>query len=147
MRSLPILAFLAILAGAGVAVAADDSALRARLSGNSLTITQHNAHGGLVGISRVYLSPDGGYVTNNTIGQTNKGTWRATALELCLTATDPLPPPQFRKENCLAVGAPDRWQVTSQQGGTLRYDILKGRSTEPMKPVLPNFLYPDLKAH
>jgi hypothetical protein len=146
MRTLVIAALVAGLAGLADAGVAQDVALGARLTGNSITITQHNARGGLVGISRVYLSPDGAYVDENTVGQTNKGTWRATETDLCLTATEPLPPPQFRRENCLAIGASDRWQVASRQGGTLRYDILKGRSTEPMKPVLPNLRYPDLKA-
>lgn len=91
-----------------------------------------------MGISRVYLAPDGAYIDDNTVGQTSKGIWRATNTSLCLRATDPLPPPQFRRENCLAIGEPDRWQVTSPQGGTLRYEILKGRSLEPMQPVLPD---------
>jgi hypothetical protein len=122
----------------GVALAEDASALNARLSGNTLTVTQHGPSGGLVGVSRVYLAPDGGYFSDNTVGQAMKGTWRANGGALCLTATDPLPPPQHRRENCLQVGELDRWSVRSPQGGALQYDIVAGRSTTPLKPVLPD---------
>lgn len=144
MRSALITMVAASLACPGAALAANDAELNARLSGNTVVVTQRNFRGGLISIARIYLSPGGAYASEDTIGQTQKGTWRTTETDLCLTAVDPLPPPQFRKENCLTIAAADQWRVTSPQAYPLQYDIVKGRLTKPLKPVLPNFRYPEL---
>jgi hypothetical protein len=121
-----ILAGIAFAAVSFAAAHAADDPMATRY-GNTLVIKGPDGKE----IIRLYYDQGGGLSTKMPDGKTTKGTWKMDGDKICVTQTDPPPPPEMPSPQCTpftgAHKVGDTWEVTRQDGVKLTATLQQGR--------------------
>ena len=122
-RMLAAIAFAAV--GFSVALAADDP--MASRYGNTLVIKGADGKE----VIRLYYDQGGALSTKTPDGKTTKATWKMDGEKICVTQTDPAPPPEMPSPQCTPFtgshNVGESWDVTRPNGMKVTATLQQGR--------------------
>ena len=107
-----------------LALAADDP--MASRYGNTLVIKGADGKE----VIRLYYDQGGALSTKSADGKTTKGVWKLDGDKICVTQTEPAPPPEMKPQCTPFTGAHkvgDTWEVTRPDGTKLTATLQQGR--------------------
>jgi hypothetical protein len=82
-------------------------------------------------VIRLYYDADGAMSTKMPDGKTSKGTWKMEGDKICVTQTEPAPPPEMAKPQCTpftgARKVGDTWEVPRPDGTKVTATLQSGR--------------------
>ena len=82
-------------------------------------------------VIRLYYDQGGTMATKMPDGKTTKATWKMDGDKICVTQTEPAPPPEMASASCTpftgAHKVGDTWEVTRPDGTKLTATLQQGR--------------------